>query len=380
MKRVLLISSVHPSTDSRIMYKIAPSLQGGFEVFCALPGLRAGISDGLHLVSLPKFGRLLPRILLAHPVALFKCLRLRPDIVHIFVPELIPLALLFQWAGAKVVYEVQENLFKKFAIKRYNNGLIFKKLFRFFDSLARQKFHCVFTDDAYLNEYPDLAKPFTVIHNYVSLPVMDALVHAGVPRQRPELFYLGVVSMERCVDTMINAVAMLKKQHPNCHLHLFGPVRVDKTELEAIAGYQQAKANITFHGYTDQKAALKYAGRAVAGIALLKPVADYPESFPTKLFEYMALKLPVITSDFPLYKRIVEDRESGFCISPYDPEALCHAVQCCISDHALRLKLGNNGRKAAETSHNWISEEVKLLLFYNNILLVQSSDLQRSTL
>lgn len=367
MKRVLLISTVHPSADSRIVYKIAPSLQGHYEVFCALPHVRSGVQEAFHLISLPKFGRLLPRILFAHPVALIKCLRLRADIVHIFVPELIPLALLFQWAGAKVIYEVQENLFKKFTIKRYNDGLVFKKLFRFFDKLARRKFHCIFTDDAYLNEYHDLAKPFAVIHNYVSLPVMDAVPHTGVPGQRPEFFYLGVVSMERCLDTMISAMAMLKRNYPHCHLHFFGPVRVDKKELEAMAGYRLAKGHITFHGYTDQKVALKYARRAVAGIALLKPVADYPESFPTKLFEYMALKLPVITSDFPLYRRIVEDSGSGFCISPYDPEALCHAMQCCISDQALRSQMGNNGRQAAETCHNWTSEEAKLLSFYNDI-------------
>lgn len=367
MKRVLLLSTVHPSADSRIMYKIAPSLQDYYEVFCALPALGNGWKEKLHLINLPKFGRLLPRILLAHPVVLFKCLRLRPNIVHIFVPELIPLAFLFQWTGAKVVYEVQENLFKKFAIKRYNNGPVFKRLFRFFDNLARRKFHCVFTDDAYLEEYRRLAKPFVVIHNYVSLPVMDSLTHEGASGHTPEVFYLGVVSMERSLDTMISALAMLKNNHPDCHLHLFGPVRVAKAELEAIAGYQEVSNNITFHGYTDQKLALRYARRAAAGIALLKPVADYPESFPTKLFEYMALQLPVITSDFPAYRQIVEGAQCGFCISPYNAKMLCNALECCISDSALRQQMGGNGRKAAEAHYNWSSEEAKLLSFYRDI-------------
>lgn len=373
MKRVLLLSTVHPSTDSRIIYKIAPSLQGQYEVFCALPGIRGGLHKGLHLINLPKFERLLPRILFAHPVALLKCLWLRADIVHIFVPELIPLALLFQWAGVKVIYEVQENLFKKFAIKRYNNGLVFKRLFRFFDKLARRKFHCILTDDAYLEEYHNLAKPFTVIHNYVSLPVVDSLAHESVHTHQhvrtpaPEIFYLGVVSMERCLDTMIDALAKLKNYYSDCHLHLFGPVRVTKSEIEAIAGYQKVRANITFHGYTDQKVALRYARQAVAGIALLKPVADYPESFPTKLFEYMALKLPVITSDFPVYRQIVERAGCGFCITPDDPEALRRALESCIADDALRLQIGSNGRKAAETRYNWALEETKLLSFYSKM-------------
>ena len=368
MKRVLLLSTVHPSADTRIMYKVAPSLQSHYEVFCALPGLRGGLREGLHLIGLPKFCRLLPRILFTHPIALFKCLRLRADIVHIFVPELIPLALIFQWTGAKVVYEVQENLFKKFAIKRYNDGLVFRKLFRFFDKMARRRFHCIFTDDAYLKEYHDLAKPFRVIHNYVSLPVIDRLAHEGARSHRPEFFYLGVVSMERCLDTMINALANLKNSYPDCHLHLFGPVRVRKTELEAIAGYKYVRDNITYHGYTDQQVALRYARQSVAGIALLKPVADYPESFPTKLFEYMALKLPVITSDFPVYRQIAERSGAGFCISPYDAGALEKALKRCITDNTLRSEMGNNGRKAAESCYNWASEEEKLLSLYDQIL------------
>lgn len=368
MKRVLLLSTVHPSTDSRIMYKIAPSLQSHYEVFCALPNVRAGLQERLHLISLPKFERLLPRMLLVHPLALFKCWWLKPDIVHIFVPELIPLAFLFQWFGTKVVYEVQENLFKKFAIKRYNNGPVFKRLFRFFDGLARKRFHCVFTDDAYLEEYNDLVKPCTVIHNYVSLQAIDSFAREGTQTYRPEIFYLGVVSMERCLDTMLNALALLKNSYADCHLHLFGPVRVSKAELESIEGYQRVKDNITFHGYTDQKVALPYARQSVAGIALLKPVADYPESFPTKLFEYMALKLPVITSDFAGYRQLVERPGCGFCISPYDSEALCRALESCIADGKLRFKMGNNGRKAAETCYNWATEEAKLLSFYNDIL------------
>ena len=288
--------------------------------------------------------------------------------IHIFVPELIPIALLFQWAGAKVVYEVQENLFKKFAIKRYNNSLVFKRLFQFFDKLARRKFHCIFTDDAYLEEYHDLAKPFAVIHNYVSLPVVDSLARTATRAGGPEFFYLGVVSMERCLDTVIHALAMLKKSCRDFNLHLFGPVRVGKAELEAIVGYNQIRENITFHGYTDQKVALRQARQAVAGIALLKPVADYPESFPTKLFEYMALNLPVVTSDFPAYRQIVERSGCGFCISPDDPEALCHAMECLLADDTLRIQMGNNGRKAAETCYNWHSEEALLLSFYNDIV------------
>lgn len=368
MKRVLLISTAHPATDSRIIYKIAPSLAGRYEVFCALPQLKSGSRANWQAIRLPRVERLIPRLCFSHPIALAKCLWLRPHIVHIFMPELIPLALLFHLLGSEVIYEVQENLFKKFAIKQYNNSLILQKLFAFFDQIARKRFHCIFTDDAYLEEYRDLGKPHAVIHNYVSLPVVDAFSHSSAHAPCPELFYLGVVSRERCLDVMVQAMAILNQTHPDCHLHLFGPLRVNTNELENMQGYTEVRHHITFHGYTDQQTAMPYAARAMAGIALLKPVADYPESFPTKLFEYMALKLPVITSDFPIYRQIVASSDCGFCISPDDPQVLSEILTRCIDDAAMRCRMGANGRKAAEARYNWLTEEEKMLAFYTGVL------------
>lgn len=368
MKRVLLLSTVHLATDSRVMYKIAPSLQSRYRVLCALPGLRSSAAGSIVTFGMPHFRHLLLRLLISHPVAWLQCVRARPDLVHIFVPELIPMALALQWMGVKVIYEVQENLYKKFAIKRYNKHFIFKKLFVLFDRIARRRFHCIFTDDAYLQEYRNLGKPFAIVHNYVSLPLIDHFAGVRTLQAAPEFFYLGVVSMERCLDTMVRALTILKSQLPAFHLHLFGPVRASQKEIEAIPGYSSVKEHLTFHGYTDQRDALRYAASAVAGIALLRPVADYPESFPTKLFEYMALKLPVITSDFPIYREIIAGAQCGFCIPPDDAQALAARLAACIADPDMRIRLGENGRKAAESRFNWRLEEAVLLSFYEQVL------------
>ena len=62
---------------------------------------------------MPSSVKLWQRLLLTHPLALWYFLRFRPHIVHIFVAELLPLAFIFRWLGAEVIYEVQENLYKK---------------------------------------------------------------------------------------------------------------------------------------------------------------------------------------------------------------------------------------------------------------------------
>ncbi|TLV00085.1 glycosyltransferase [Dyadobacter luticola] len=368
-QRVLLVSTVHPATDSRIFYKIAPSLAAHYEVFFMRPGAGTGRhSDGFTCISLPFFEKLIFRLLLSHPVMLWKCLRLKPDLVHIFVPELLPAAFIFHWLGAKVIYEVQENLYKKFSIKQYNNNPVFRKLFRFFDRAARRDFHLIFTETSYLEEYKRLAKHHAVVQNFVSLPQIDSIPENPSPiLAKHQFFYAGVISVERCFDTLMLAFQHLNQHYPDFHVHFFGPVRLGDRKLDTFPGYKEFGGNLTFYGYQDQKTALRFARKCIAGIALLKPVADYPESYTTKMFEYMALGLPVITSDFPLYRQVMEHSECGFCISPYSADNLYEKLRWLIEHPSDCLKMGKNGRKSVEAMYNWAGEEQKLLSFYKTL-------------
>jgi glycosyltransferase involved in cell wall biosynthesis len=366
MKRILLLSTVHPPTDPRIVYKIAPSLAAHYEVAVALPEAKPEQSPFVNYTkALPRYRRLLLRLLLCHPVVLWKCLPLRPAIVHIFVPELIPIAFVFHWLGAQIVYEVQENLYKKFALKRYNNGIFFRYAFRLFDHLARRHFHCIFTDDAYRDEYRTLAHPPEVVHNYPSLAFLDRLPTPQEPLPSPPYFiYTGVISMERAFNTLVAALVLLREQYPVFHVHLFGTVLFDWAEAQALPYFETVRPYLTFYGYTDQRTALSYAHSATAGLALLKPVGDYPDSYTTKLFEYMALGIPVITSDFPLYKDIVEPHRCGFCISPYDERHLADTLLWLATHPEESKAMGTRGRRAVENQYNWAHEEEILLNFY----------------
>ncbi|MCF2495684.1 glycosyltransferase [Dyadobacter chenhuakuii] len=366
-RRVLLLSTVHPATDPRIVYKIAPSLAKEYEVFCALPHALPNVAgDAITMLWLPAFQRLYMRLLFSHTLLLWKCLRLRPQLVHIFVPELIPVAVLFKWLGANVIYEVQENLYKKFSIKTFNNNFLFQKLFRIFDHYARKHFALVLTEDAYLNEYDKLTYPAAIVRNYALLSFTDQYAtEAFVEKKGPEISYMGVISLERSFDIIVTALAALKKVYPDFKMHLFGSIRISQNEIEKLPGYREIADNLIFYGYADQKTMFPYARRAVAGIALLKPVADYPDSYTTKLFEYMSLKLPVITSDFPLYRDVVEQSGCGFCISPYNARLLCEKLQWLIENPDQGRQMGSNGRESVERMYNWASEESTLLTFYS---------------
>lgn len=363
--RVLVISTVHPATDPRIAYKIMPALSEEYEVFCALPEPIQHVA-GVVILKLPKSTRLIKRLVLSYPILLLHFLRIRPKIVHLFVPELIPLALLFRLLGAKVIYEIQENHYKKFALKRYNNAPIFQLLFQFFDGQARRYFHCIVTEDAYLEEYNDLQHKPVVIYNYPCLSLIDnntKPINITTP-PLPTFFYCGVISFERCFDVLIAALYNLKSQGYAFKMLLFGPVLFSEKEANQLSNYGTVLPHLEFFGYTDLKKALAYTSGSLAGLALLKPVGDYMDSYTTKLFEYMAADLPVITSDFPLYKKIVEPAGCGFCISPHDSIQLSKKLAWLIQNPEQARAMGQRGRRAIENHYNWETEKIKLLKFY----------------
>jgi glycosyltransferase involved in cell wall biosynthesis len=297
-------------------------------------------------------------------------LRSRPALLHIYDPELIPIARLLQLLlRIPVIYEVHENFYKKLDQKVVTQGRVAAYFFRRFDKMAQRCFHLIFTEQAYLATYQQLEKPSAVVYNYPLLPSLEPFRFAYNPNQEaPEFVYIGLISMERAIDTLVAALALVKRRYPLLKVHLFGRRTLTDNDLEKLSGFNTVRENLIFYGYTEQKQALPLIKHATAGVALLKSVGDYPDSYPTKLFEYMALGLPVITSDFPLYRSVVSTHSCGFCLSPDSSEQLAAALIYLVEHPAEAEIMGKNGRKAVEDVYNWETERLKLLNLYSQIL------------
>src|SRR5690606_31385176 len=149
-----------------------------------------------------------------------------------------------------------------------------------------------------------------VIHNYSTGQIPDA---TDEKRTMPSFLYSGAISKERGLDTIIKACHLLKNTYTDFFVYFFGQNIVSRRVMENIDGFKAVSGHLIFHGYTDYKKVLEAGKSCIAGLAVLKPVGDYTESYPSKIFDYMGLGIPVITSDFPLYRKVVEDGACGFC-------------------------------------------------------------------
>ena len=112
----------------------------------------------------------------------------------------------------------------------------------------------------------------------------------------------------------------------------------------------------------------RYYALADIGLVCIQPLERHKVSLPNKIFEYMAAGLPIIASNFPLWKKIVDDAGCGICIDPTDPEKIAEAILYLLDNPQLGKEMGENGRRAAKERYNWKKESKKLLEVYKKLI------------
>ena len=107
--------------------------------------------------------------------------------------------------------------------------------------------------------------------------------------------------------------------------------------------------------------------RSDVGIVVLHSSPAYMEALPVKLFEYMAARIPLVASDFPIWREIVEGAECGYLVEPEEVDQLADAISRILGNQERAEEMGRRGRVAVEELYSWESEEKRLLSFVAEI-------------
>ena len=153
---------------------------------------------------------------------------------------------------------------------------------------------------------------------------------------------------------------------PGRHLDLLGEC-VD-ADLQKIILEHQSSGSVSAHGWCTREIVRSFLGRARAGLVLLSSTPAYLESLPTKLFEYMAAGIPVIASDFPRWREIIDAHQCGILADPTDPSAIAAAIDWIYENPTEASAMGARGRQAIESELNWESEAETMKSVYAGLL------------
>jgi glycosyltransferase involved in cell wall biosynthesis len=370
--KVCILSSVHPPFDARIFHKQAKSLvKAGYDVTLIAQHEKDEVVDGIKIIALPRPKNRLRRMLGTTWKAFNRARKQKAGIYHFHDPELLPIGLLLKvFTRGKVIYDIHEDVRGDLTTKlwlprvaRWSLSLMYWLLERlslpFIDEI-------IIAEDSYIKNYKN-RQNILAIRNY---PILSLLKEtADVKNSRPTIVYAGRIAEARGVFELIEAVRLLKPSYENLSLTLVGQVSPD-TLVGKIGNLLERlglQDNVSLVGGVKHEEIYNIMPRCHIGIAILYPEPNYIESLPTKLFEYMAAGLPVIASNFPLWKEIVEGNNCGLTVNPLDPEDIARAIEYLIEHPEEARKMGKNGRKAVKEKYNWEAESQKLIELYKNL-------------
>jgi glycosyltransferase involved in cell wall biosynthesis len=104
------------------------------------------------------------------------------------------------------------------------------------------------------------------------------------------------------------------------------------------------------------------------GLVLYLPEEQNLCAMPHKLFEYMAAGIPVIASDFPLWRQVLAGIDCAVFVDPRKPEAISDAIQYLLAHPAEAERMGRCGLQAVRTAYNWDSQARELVKLYRGLM------------
>ena len=84
------------------------------------------------------------------------------------------------------------------------------------------------------------------------------------------------------------------------------------------------------------------------------------------MFKFIAAGLPVVASNFPMWKEILEGAGCGICVDPTKAEQVRDACLYMIEYPEEAQRMGKQGRKAVLEKYSWVKEEQKLIELYKS--------------
>ena len=173
------------------------------------------------------------------------------------------------------------------------------------------------------------------------------------------LLYVGAQGPERPLELVIDALAQVAARFDVVLILAGDSPATDQARLLNRAIAAGVAARLVFVGQRSLAETLGYARRADVCLSPFPTTATYLSATPTKLVEYLAMGRPVVASDHPDQRRVIEESGAGL-LAPLTADGFADAILALLADPASAEAMGAKGPPwvAAHRDYAVLSEMV----------------------
>lgn len=374
-KKITVFTTVHPYFDNRIFFKQIKSLLKKYDVeyFAQInDDVKADLGENKGFLKINLFKRhrgRLKRILKGYQL-IPSLLKTHADLFIFHDFELLPIGIILKMFRKKVIFDMHEDFISKSDTVEWLPNFS-RKIIKFFcyslQKIGMRIFDFWFlAEDPYKIYFQNTKTQHHVIHNY---PITNINI---TPQNRisNSMVYVGSITQNRGLWRMVKLTEELMKNSNDIKLHLIGIFGSEKLkqEFNDYIRKNNLEKNVIYHGIIPNKDIYDFINQFSIGLILLDYEKNFERALPTKMFEYMLCRIPVITTDIKTWKDIIEDANGGYAVNSDNIEEQLKACKKLFSNPELIESLGNNGFNAVKEKYSWEAEEKIFLSTIDNIL------------
>lgn len=367
MKKVCHITSAHTRYDGRILRKQCVTLaKNGYDVSLIVnDNLEDEVIENVKIIStefVPK--NRLDRFVNSKKAIFKKTEQIGADIYQLHDPDLLPLIKNLKKTGAQVIFDSHENYPEQLSNKPYLPSFISRIIAKLYEKYEAGIIkHCtgvISVNEKIVERLKSINENVALLTNY---PVA---FNKEVDFENKEriVCFCGGVNPTYNHERILKAVSSVK----NVKYELAGKATSEYlAKLKNTIGYE----NMNYHGQVSFERVQEIYNRSSVGLVIHYSKDIQPLQFGgigcIKLFEFMEAGLAIICSDYPVWKRIIEDNECGIAVNPASIDEIKDAIEYLINNKEKAIEMGKNARRAFLHKYNWQSQAKTLVDFYNRL-------------
>lgn len=178
--------------------------------------------------------------------------------------------------------------------------------------------------------------------------------------------YIGGFDTHRGLESVIKSIPLIKDEIPNFKLVLVGKGR-NENDLKDLSTKLGVNDLIDFEGWQLPRMLPSYIMASNVCLIPHLKTGHTDNTIPHKLFQYMLLGRPVISTNCDPLARIIKDTNAGLIFSSNNEKELADCMLSLYTNKEDAKRMGENGINAVKDKYNWENTAEALVRLYEKI-------------